>query len=166
MKLRIGGHSANALLDRLQSSGVELNDFARRYISDLRYSVTVVATTLEIKFITAEELGFTEGATLNEIQAAASKIGLEHCPPDTALYLRMAMTDQEETQGNVLTIGDCPEGTITIASRPVTNTAGIHKGFYLRKAAGQLWLRGYECDDGHVWPAISMFAFAEKKIGI
>ena len=162
MKLRIGGHSANALLDRLQSTGVELNDFAKKYISDLRYSVTSVSTPLEIRFITAEELGFSEGATLNEIFAAAAKVGLELCPADTALYLRLVYTDQEETKGDVLTIGDCPEGTITIASRPVSNVAGIHKGFYLRKAAGQLWLRGYECDDAHVWPAISMFAFAVK----
>jgi len=166
MKLRIGGHSANALLDRLQSLKVELNDFAKKYINDLKYSVTSVSTTLEIRFVTAEELGFTEGGTLKDIQAAASKIGLELCPPDTALYLRMAYIDQEETKGDVLTIGECPEGTITIASRPVTNIAGIHRGFYLRKAAGQLWLRGYECDEGHVWPAVSMFAFAEKKLGI
>lgn len=163
MKLRIGGHSANALLDRLQALNIELNDFAKKYISDLRYSVTSVSMLLEIKFITAEELGFTNGGTLKEIQAAASKVGLELCPPDTALYLRMAYTEQEETKGDILTIGDCPEGTITIASRPVSNIAGIHKGFYLRKAAGQLWLRGYECDDAHVWPPVSMFAFAEKK---
>ena len=163
MKLRIGGHSSNALLDRLQSLKIELNDFAEKYIRALRYSVTSVSTVLEIEFITAEELGFSEGGTLKEIQLAASRRGLELCPPDTALYLRMAYTEQEETQGDVLTIGECPEGTITIASRPITNIAGIHTGFYLRKAAGQLWLRGYECDDGHVWPAVSMFAFAVKK---
>ncbi|MBQ4088419.1 MAG: hypothetical protein IJC56_00875 [Clostridia bacterium] len=166
MKLVIGGHSANALLDRLQNNGVELNDFAKRYINDLKYSVTSVSTTLEIKFITAEELGFAEGGTLNDIQAAAAKVGLELCPPDTALYLRICYLDQEETPGDILTIGDCPEGTITIASRPVSNIAGIHKGFYLRNSGGQLWLRGYECDEGHIWPSISMFAFAVKKDNI
>jgi len=166
MKLKIGGHSASALLDKLQNNGIELNDFARKYINDLRYGVTVVSTELEIKFVTVEELGLTEGGTLKEIFAAAAKVGLELCPADTALYLRMAYTEQEETKGDVLTIGDCPEGTITIASRPVTNVAGIHKGFYLRNAVGSLWLRGYECDDGHVWPAVSMFAFAVRDAGL
>ena len=166
MKLRIGGHSTNALLDRLQSLGVEMNDFAHKYINDLRYSVTSVATTVDIRFITAEELGFTEGGTLKEIQAAASRAGLELCPPDTALYLRICYSDETETQGDVLTIGDCPEGTITVASRPVSNIAGIHKGFYIRKTADQLWLRGYECDEGHVWPPVSMFAFAVKNDSI
>ncbi len=162
MKLRIGGHSASALLEMLQNNGVELNDFALKYISDLKYSATVVSTSLEIKFISVGELGLTEGGTLKDIFAAASRVGLELCPADTALYLRMAYTDQEETTGEVLTIGECPEGTITIASRPVSNVAGIHKGFYLRKAAGQHWLRGYECDDGHIWPPVNVFAFAVK----
>ena len=162
MKIKVGGHSANALRDMLSNRGIELNDFATRYMNDLRYSVSVISTEIDIKFVTVEELGFAEGGTFNDIKAAAARAGLELCPADTALYLRMALADQEQTEGSVLTIGDCPQGAITVASRPFSNIPGIHRGFYLRNAVGSLWVRGYECDEGHVWPAVSMFAFAIK----
>ena len=166
MKIRVGGHSANALLDMISSRGIELNDHAKRYMNDLRYNVSVVCTSVEIQFVTAAELGFANGGTLKEIQAAASKLGMEPCPVDTALYLRMSLTDQEKTEGEVLTIGDCPQGAITVVARPFCNIAGIHRGFYLRNAVGSLWIRGYECDEGHVWPPVSVFAFAVKDNGI
>lgn len=162
MKIKVGGHSAKALLDMVGTYGIELNDFAKKYLNDLRYFVTVVSTEIEIRFVTAEELGFPEGGTLNEMTAAAAGMGLELCPADTAMYLRMSLTDQEKTDGEVLTIGDCPQGAITVASRPFCNISGIHRGFYLRNAVGSLWIRGYECDDGHVWPPISVFAFAVR----
>ena len=166
MKIRVGGHSANALLDMIHNRGIELNDHAKRYINDMRYSVSVVSSVVDVKFVTAAELGFEEGGTLKDITAAASRNGLELCPADTAFYLRMALTDQEKTEGEVLTIGDCPQGAITVASRSFCNIAGIHRGFYLRNAVGSLWIRGYECDDGHVWPSVSTFAFAVKDAGL
>ena len=72
MKIRVGGHSANALLDMISSRGIELNDHAKRYMNDLRYSVSVVSTSVEIKFVTAAELGFENGSTLKEIQASSA----------------------------------------------------------------------------------------------
>ncbi len=160
MKLAIGGHSPESLTDGLNAAGVLMNKYAEEYMQALRPFVTIIHKEPDICFVTAAELGLSDGGSLSEIYNAARRKGLSLCPPDTAAYLRLYMKDQTQSADNILSAGRCPDGAITVASPTPACFRGQHRGLYLRNVEGQLWLRGYVCDNEYIWPAGSVFAFA------
>ena len=105
------------------------------------------------------ELGLVDGGTLPEVFAAAARQELALCPPDTAPYLRVAMTWQENAPDSVLSAGRSPAGALKVASAPLSDDDEYPKGFYLRVVDHEPWLRGYRCDLEYRFAAEDRFAF-------
>lgn len=153
----VGGLTADELRAELDARGVLLNSYAEQLLFDATFE-TSVEEVLVLELSVAD-LGYPTGATLPQIFARADQLGLALCPTLTAPYLRLAMADQASASDAVLSCGRAPSGSLTVASPALRADDEYPKGFYLRVIAGRPWMRGYRCDDHHVWSPDDRFAF-------
>ncbi|QVI38782.1 hypothetical protein KGS74_06185 [Lacticaseibacillus casei] len=93
----------------------------------------------------------------------AESIGWQLCPLELAVYLRLQWQGQEKSTNNFLHKHEAPQGAVTVASPVIDPDPNHPKGFYLRNIDGQLWLRGYICDDKYVFYPEDRFAFIGGK---
>ncbi|WP_104160932.1 hypothetical protein [Arthrobacter sp. ZGTC212] len=157
-EVQIGGLSRPELMRRLDSHSILLNVHAETLLQDVvfdeRDSHPVMVTER-----TVAELGLSHGATLPQIFEAAQRQGLLLCPMDAGPYLRMVWTDQTASRDSVMSSGRAPEGGLTVAAEAFRADHEYPKGFYLRVVDGHSWLRGYRCDDQHLWSPADRFIF-------
>ena len=80
--------------------------------------------------------------------------------PGTALFLRLAWSDQPMSRNSVLSgTHEAPDRAVTVLSEILEENDTFPKGLYLRNVDGVLWLRGYTCDAEYRFPADTLFAF-------
>lgn len=158
LRLQVGGASRAELLEALSSNGVSLNAHAELLLDHAVFDTREIREVTVVER-TVEDLGMVGGATLPQIFAAARRQGLELCPVDTGPYLRLAVTAQQTAPDSVMSAGLAPTGALTVASAPLSDDVDYPKGFYLRVVDDQQWLRGYRCDDQHVWSPDDRFVF-------
>ena len=158
LEVSVGGLSRDQLRSALTSRGILVNVHAETLLeSELfdREDTRVIAVTER----TVADLGRPDGARLSEILELGIQQGLLLCPADTGPYLRLALADQASSADALMSSGKAPDGSLTVASEVLSDDADYPKGFYLRVVEGQSWLRGYRCDDEHVWSAQDRFVF-------
>ena len=160
LAVTVGGLTRTELVDRLRRHGVGLNAHAETLLAHAVFDGPIAARTVVVAERSVADLGFSEGAGLSGILAAARQRGLLLCPLDTAPYLRLAMLGQSGSTDSVLSAGRAPQGSLTVASEPISDDDEVPKGFYLRVVDGQPWLRGYRCDDEHTWAPEDRLVFA------
>lgn len=158
--LDIGTLSRAALTSALGARGVGLNAHAELLLSHHVFEVPAPRSVRVISR-TVGDLDLPDGASLGQVVAAADRLGLGPLPPDTGPYLRLALEDQPSAPDSVMSAGRAPSGALTVASRPLSDDDRFPKGFYLRTVDGRPWLRGYCCDDEHLWAPSDEFAFAQ-----
>lgn len=154
----IGTLSRPTLEEALAAQGVGLNEHAETLLAHAIFDAPDAQSVRTVS-ITVGELGFPDGARLDQVFTAAGELGLALCPPETGPYLRLALVGQASAPDSVLSAGRAPTGAITVASRPLREGDDYPKGFYLRVIDGRPWLRGYSCDSEHLWSADDVFAF-------
>ena len=160
--LSIGTMSRPHLLEALRNRGVGLNESATTLLGD---SIFDRAEPQSVTFVdrSVSELGLIHGAVLSQIFEAARESGLRLCPPTTGPYLRLALQSQTTAPDTVLSNGQAPSGSLTVASFPLRPDPDYPRGFYLRVIGGQPWLRGYRCSDDHVWNLGDRFVFEASR---
>ena len=158
LDVTVGGLSRSQLTSALRERGILLNAHAETLLEHDVFDSSV-AQTLTVTERTVAELGFTDGASLSQIFEAALQQKLLMCPAETGPYLRLALVEQPGSTDSVMSAGRAPEGSLTVASAPLSDDDEYPKGFYLRVVDGQPWLRGYRCDDEHIWSAEDRFLF-------
>ena len=158
LEVSVGGLSRRQLMSSMSSRGILVNSHAETLLEDVvfrdRAPRPVVVTER-----TVAELGLPSGATLPQIFEVAQQQGLWLCPVDTGPYLRIALNVQVESRDSVMYSGRAPDGGLTVAAEVLSHDDEYPKGFYLRVVDGQAWLRGYRCDDEHVWSPDDRFIF-------
>jgi hypothetical protein len=161
--VRVGGVSKAELLRALREQGVHLNHFAETLFDDRRFTTLGSPRVVEIAALSVAELGFRAGATCRQIVARGRESGWIECPLETGPHLRLQFTDQPDgSDGMPLTHGRAPPGSITVASPPLDDTDETPKGFYLRRAEGALWLRGYRASSDHVSSPQDVLLFSRE----
>jgi len=159
----IGGVSKPQLLRMLREKGIRFNRAADVLFDDGRFETSEHARVVEIATVTVADLGFADGATYAELVSRANESHLAECPIELGPHLRLLFMDQPEVASEVVTQGQAPPGSITIASSPLDDTDETPKGFYLRRIDGILWLRGYWSWPGHRWNAGDRFVFSRAE---
>jgi len=160
----IGGFSKAELLQKLREKHILLNAYAEALFADERFTTSDVRCTVVIVELSVGDLGFPEGATLLQVFEKAAQLNWTLCPLELAPHLRIQYTEQiDSSSASMPSQNKAPEGSITIASKPLTDNHEFPKGFYLRSIEGKLWLRGYRCDFEHVWQAKDRFVFVKNK---
>ncbi|MGX7025773.1 helicase [Vagococcus hydrophili] len=161
MELIIGGLSKKETLVQLYDKKIKMNPLAETYINDTRFKVTETPRKIQIIMLSVAELGLTKGANLSTIYKQAAEKGLLLCPEDTGIYLRMGNRYEKNSHG-LVSKGKAPDDSLTVATKNITSDIHFPKGLYLRKIEGDLWLRGYICDDEHLFSSEDRFVFCKK----
>lgn len=144
------------------SAEIQLNANAESWLSHPDFPFGVVPP-VELVIATVSELGFPEGGTRADLESAAHTQGLEPCPAMAALALRLAWIDPPE--GRLAREHRAPDGSVTVMSLPFLpvppGEPGDEYGFYLIRAEGQLWLRGYVAPADHIWAPQDVLAWSK-----
>ena len=148
-EIEYGGLQKTDMLKKLDSAGILLNEFAETIISSDLFKVSKQKQKITLIVATIKDLGLETGATIPEIKIRLKRLGLDECPLEVALYLRLYLKDQEENSTE--SKNTTPLGSLTVFSKPLTEDDSFPKGLYLRKMNGNLWLRGYRCSLDYVW---------------
>jgi len=156
-EVRIGGLDGAGLRAELQRAGVALNERALELLASPGFQAVVPEQTVAIGVDDVAGLGFAEGATWPELLAAAARRGWHPAPLALAPWLRLQWPGQAELDA-APTRHRAPPGSLTVVSPPPAPE--LPRGFYLRRAEGRLWLRGYQSDDLHVWDPADRLVFA------
>lgn len=160
----VGGLTKSQLFHKLQQYSILMNEYAERLLADERFTTSNTKYNLQTVEITVGDFGFPDGTTTAQIFNRASELGLELCPLELGPYLRLEFLDQpEDYSANLLKRHQAPSGSITIASKFLTEDDDFPKGFYLRRINEELWLRGYCADHLHVWNPNDHFIFCQTK---
>jgi hypothetical protein len=156
----LGGASKEDLLARLQDAEVKLNDHARALFAHEKFVTSPDVARVETRQLSVAQLGFAEGAVIDQVYDRAAALGLALCPLELGPHLRLQYLEQPECHnGFPATQHRAPPGSLTVASRELTSDDEIPKGFYLRRIEGVLWLRGYSSGADHLWSADDQFVF-------
>ncbi|WP_339229533.1 helicase [Oceanobacillus sp. FSL K6-2867] len=163
--IKVGELTKSQLIQKLKQRSILMNEYAKRLLSDDKFTTSDTKYSLKIVELTVENLGFPNGSTMPQIFKRASELGLELCPLELGPHLRLEYLNQPEgNKGNPSQKHKAPSGSITIASEIVSEDDYFPKGFYLRKINGVLWLRAYIADDLHVWNPDDHFIFCQQQI--
>jgi hypothetical protein len=159
--VRIGGVDKPSLLRSLRRHGAQLNHAAEALFECPHFTTLEQPCLVEIAYLSVAALGFSEGATYQQITGRASEMGLSECPLELGPHLRLQLRDQLEAPATApAAIRGAPPGSITVASRPLDDAERTPKGFYLRRLERVFWLRGYWSPADHVWAAPDVFVFS------
>jgi hypothetical protein len=151
-QVRVGGFSKETLLEEFERKGIVLNEAATALFQDTRFSVSLTVRVFDTVETSVLDLGFENGATLEQISQRASDVELGPCALEMGPALRLQFMDQAEgLVGHPPSKNQAPPGAITVVSTPLDASYDTPKGFYLRRMEGVLWLRGYRADLTHVW---------------
>lgn len=162
--VRVGGMSKNELLAALRDHDIQLNDYGRSLFAHSGFTTSLVASRVETVELAVADLGFAQGATMARIHQRATELGLSLCPLELGPHLRLQVLDQPEGHlGHPPSKHRAPPGSITVASRPLSDDHATPKGFYLRRIDGVLWLRGYRSAPDDLWSPDDRLAFCRRN---
>ncbi len=146
----------------LASAEIQLNAHAESWLNQPDFSFAA-EPVCDLVILTVSELGLTHGGTRAELESAAHAQGLGPCPVMAALALRLAWTDQPE--GRLAREHRAPDGSVTVVSLPFLaeppGEPGDEYGFYLIRADGRDWLRGYVAPADHIWAPQDVLAWSK-----
>jgi len=158
--VQIGGQTKARLLERLASSGVEINGLGRVLFASDKFITSDLRTLLTTAELSVRHLGFPQGAATSDVYASAARLGLRLCPLELGPHLRLQFLDQPEGfLGQPVWQDRAPAGSVTVASETLCDDDEFPKGFYLRRINGTPWLRGYRCGREHIWDPEDRFVF-------
>ena len=160
--VEVGGLTKSQLIHKIKQESILINELGKTLFNDDKFTTSDSKYKLEIVELTVQDLGLLEGGTINQVFGKANQLGLELCPLELGPYLRLAYLDQPEGDLNRHQLHKAPDGSITVASQILAEDHDFPKGFYLRRIDGTLWLRGYVCDDTHIWEPGDHFIFVKQ----
>ena len=118
----------------LGAGGYRVGDYADQIFNKVKVSETVTQLDLVVK--TVAELGFKNGVARKQIYDRAIKLGLELCPAEVGLALRLQYPGQPYG------------GWLHIAMEPIADSVDGLRVFEVVHGYGGRWLgSGYGCPD-------------------
>ena len=149
----------NQIFNKLEEHNILINSHAETFFAHPKF-LTELTSEMAIAIASLREIGFENGATLNEILRETEKSCFKPCPANTGLFLRLAWKNQQQSQNSILTGTHCsPDHAVVVLSEPIERDDAFPKGLYLRNVDGRLWLRGYVCDSEYRFSSDDLFAF-------
>jgi len=134
---------------KIKEKGMNVSDYARDILYKTEFSGE--GKQYEIVSFSVEQLGFKGNATLKDIYAKAIELGLEICPAEVGLLLRLQYENQ-------------PNGEyLRIAMNPISDRGGNPSLFNVRRSGGKLWLNDGAGDLGLEWDGNGRFVFLSSK---
>lgn len=149
--VHVGGLTKAEILQEFQRYSISMNVQGTKLFAEAVPDPPLTPYQLDTVELTASQLGYPAGATSADLFARACELGLSLCPLEAAPFLRLQFLDQAEGRW------------ITIASEKPSIRPDFPNGFYLRRLADGLWLRGYTASDDYVFDADDRFIFSLRS---
>jgi hypothetical protein len=140
-------NSVEAAEQALQEKGDYLSDWGRDILEQTEFSQE--SQKYDLVRFTVAQLGLSGGATTNEIYEKAQELGLELCPAEVGLHLRLQYRGGE---------------WMWIAMKQITGRGGYPRIFDLGTYGDQLGLIGDDADPSGWWTAGLGFVFSSRKV--
>ena len=153
--VHIGGIAKEELLKKLSQNKIGLNELAVKFINHHEFKISLSKEKLQTVEISVSDLGFSDGATTEEICKKSHGLGFSICPNELAIHLRLQYKDfnqpieaQKGNWQNIIIKGHFDEPGFTL-------------GFYLRHREDGFWLRGYKASLDYIWEPVDRFIFVK-----
>ncbi|MFA6297269.1 MAG: hypothetical protein WC629_01770, partial [Candidatus Paceibacterota bacterium] len=152
--IEIGGKTKEELEQALKAKDTQgndiyyVNDYAKQLIDSKDFEVLKTSEQADLIRISVKGLGFSNGATTDEIYAKAQKLGLELCPPEVGPQLRLANSNLD---------------WMLIAMKQITVRGADPCVFYLGRGDAKLGLGAHGAEPSDGWYYSYEFVFRLRK---
>lgn len=151
IKLGTGIKSADDFRKALKDCGMRIGDWGNDILGKPEFTVIARETEVDLVKVTVAELGFKDGAHLDQIYDRAKEFGLELCPSEVGPQLRLQYKDQPLNEW------------VYIGMEPIRRSDGDLNVFYVERNDDGLWLYGH-CDiPDDVWYAGPQWVFVRPR---
>lgn len=138
-----------SLRKALEESGAGIGTWGEDVLNKIELSQS--KQSLGLVVLSVKELGFPDGAQLQDIYRAANSQGLDRCPAEVGPQLRLQYSDQ-------------PEGEwLVVAMEPIKRFDGALGLFLVGRGGVGRWLRAGDGGPGDFWVAAARFVFVRRK---
>lgn len=148
--IQIGTYKDVGSLRRaLEESGTRIGTWAKDILN--RTPLNKSEQSLDLMALSVKELGFPDGAQLQDIYKAANSQGLGFCPAEVGPQLCLQYLDQ-------------PEGEwLMIAMEAIKDSDGNPSLFNVERDSSGRWLYARYGDPAYFWDAGYRFVFVRRK---
>jgi hypothetical protein len=126
--LEIGGKDFNQLERELSESGMNVSGWAESMIRNRDFTTLSEPQNLSTVRLKVSDLGFTSSPTQDQIYQKAKDLGLELCPAEAGLHLRLKYKDQPMKEW------------LYMGMKPITGSNDRPYVFELYRFGGSPWL--------------------------
>ena len=131
------------------TEGINISSYANDILKKVKWNKK---QTLDLVKVTVQDLFNDENIhTTDEIYTKAKEQGLDLCPPQTGLQLRVDYKDQPMNEW------------LYMGMKPITDSDGYPHVFGLGRGDGGLWLVGAWVRPGDQWDPGHEFVFSLRK---
>jgi hypothetical protein len=147
----IGGKTKDSLVSELQKKDIYISDYAKDLLNSPDFKTSKSTEELDLVRLTVGDLGFTNGATTDQIYSKAEEFGLGLCPAEVGPHLRLEYDDQ-------------PSGDwMYIAMKQIADRDGYPGVFLLYRNGAELELYARHAEPSYRWNADRQFVFSLRK---
>ncbi len=147
IQLGTGLKDANAFLEALDSNGCKASNWGKKILGKPAFRVAKKKTEVDLVNLSVAELGFKDGATINDIYERAISLGLQLCPNEVGPQLRLQYRDQ-------------PKGEwVLVAMEPIADSDGSLSIFDVERDGGDLWLGAHDGSPDRFYGSYRRFVF-------
>ena len=154
IKLGTGFKTADDFHHAVKAAGNKISDWGNDILGQPAFTASTKHTTIDLVVMSNAQLGFEDGATVQETYDRAKTLGLKLCPAEVGPQLRMQYADQPMDEW------------LLIAMEPVAVSYGILSVFYVgRNDGGQWngqWLNANRGHPDNHWDGDARWVFCRK----
>lgn len=151
MDTTIGGTPKEELVKELKKK-FQVSEFAEDMLKSKDFTVSKTKEQLKLIRLTVKDLGFSQGATTEEIYKRAEELGLELCPAETGPQLRRQYADQPMYE------------YLYIGMKQISDRSGKPYVFKLLRNDDGSWLYDDWAKPEYRWHPDDEFVFAIRKL--
>lgn len=149
--LGTGLRSVSDFRGALEDANCHVNGSALHVLESTEFTVSTKEVSVDLVAVSLDDLGLKRTATRKEIYARAQELGLQVCPAEVGLQLRLQYLDQAEGEW------------IHIAMDPIKCRDGEKKFLEISHSVGGLWLYGDYGDEANTWTSGDLWVFILPK---
>lgn len=133
------------------TEGINISSYAQDMLTKIKWNKK---QKIDLVRVTVKELGFDNWTTTEKLFARAKEMGLELCPPQVGLQLRVEYKDQPMDEW------------LYIGMEPISDRYGTPSVFRLDRVGGGLWLnRDWAYPDSRWYPEDElMFSLSKSSL--
>jgi hypothetical protein len=147
-EITIGGKTKDQLVAELTAENLKISSYAAQLLDSPEFETKITPEPLDLIELSVADLGFPNGATTEEIYTRAEELGLELCPAEVGLHLRLQ---------------DKNPVWRWIAMKPIADAYGRPEVFFLYRDGDGLWLCTFAALPGRRWGGALRFVFRRRK---